>query len=205
MSVTSVTFLEAHAHSFRAIELSETEKAHKEALGELENMRHTMEKMEDERAEMIAEVEAQIERALASMAVDMDESDYDSRPSSRLSSRSAPSTLRRPSDSRPRPLRSFSTESTLAESYRVDSRDDTLVGGKGGIRESTVEEVDEEEEETVTTTKKKRFSATRSDLPQDGMTAVDEGISQKSDKIAQKVLQIQRKVRIFVLYSYSMS
>ncbi len=205
MSVTSVTFLEAHAHSFRAIELSETEKAHKEALGELENMRHTMEKMEEERAEMIAEVEAQIERALASMAVDMDESDYDSRPSSRLSSRSAPSTLRRPSDSRPRPLRSFSTESTLAESYRVDSRDDTLVGGKGGIRESTVEEVDEEEEETVTTTKKKRFSATRSDLPQDGMTAVDEGISQKSDKIAQKVLQIQRKVRIFVLYSYSMS
>lgn len=196
MSVTSVVFMEAHAHSLHATELSETEKAHKEALGELENMRHTMEKMEEERAEMIAEVEAQIERALASMAVDMDESDYDSRPSSRMSSRSAPSTLRRPSDSRPRPLRSFSTESTLAESYRVDSRDDTLVGGKG-VRESTVEEVDEEEEETVTATKKKRFSATRSDLPQDGMTAVDEGISQKSDKIAQKVLQIQRKVSIF--------
>ena len=74
-----------------------------------------MERMEQERAEMIAEVEAQIERALASMAVDMDDSDYGgSRPSSRLSSRSAPSALHL-SGSRPRPLRSFSTESTLTD------------------------------------------------------------------------------------------
>ena len=95
-------------------------------------MKEAMDKMEEERADMIAEVEAQIERALAHMAVDVDESDYgSSRPSSRLSSRSAPSgTLRRrPSDGMPRPLRSFSTESTLAESYH-DGKDDGL-GGNG--------------------------------------------------------------------------
>ena len=31
-------------------------------------------------------------------------------------------------------------------------------------------------------------------MPQDGMNAVDEGISMKSDRIAQKVLQIQQKL-----------
>ena len=153
-------------------------------------MKEAMDKMEEERADMIAEVEAQIERALAHMAVDVDESDYgSSRPSSRLSSRSAPSgTLRRrPSDGMPRPLRSFSTESTLAESYH-DGKDD----GLGGTGIKTVPEVEEEEEDILPS--KKRFSASKSDLPQDGMSAVDEGISQKSDKIAQKVLQIQRKL-----------
>ena len=173
------------------LELADTEAAHRDALDELEKMRSTMEKMEEERAEMIAEVEQQIERALASMAVDMDESEYGSRPSSRMSSRSAPSTLRRPSESRARPLRSFSTESTLAESYAGDAVDLPV---KKDVRESTVQEVEEEEEVPLSPSKKKRFSATHGDLPQDGMTAVDEGISQKSDKIAQKVLQIQRKV-----------
>ena len=58
--------------------------AHRQALQELEQMRQNMEKMEEERAEMIAEVEAQIERALAHMAVDVEDSDYGgSRPSSR--------------------------------------------------------------------------------------------------------------------------
>ena len=65
---------------------------------------------------------------------------------------------------------------------------------KKDVRESTVQEVEEEEEVPLSPSKKKRFSATQGDLPQDGMTAVDEGISQKSDKIAKKVLQIQRKV-----------
>ncbi|CAL1695802.1 unnamed protein product [Somion occarium] len=171
-------------------QLRDTETAHKNALEELEKMRDTMMKMEEEREEMIAEVEAQIERALAHMAVDVDESsDYgSSRPSSRLSSRSAPSTLRRrPSDSINRPLRSFSTDSTLAEAY--NGRDD----GPGSAGIKTVPEV-EEEEEPMTPSKKKRFSASKDDMPQDGMYAVDEGISQKSDKIAQKVLQIQRKL-----------
>ena len=48
-----------------------------------------MEFMEQERAEMVTEVEAQIEKALASMAMDIDDSDeYDSPPGSRLSSQS---------------------------------------------------------------------------------------------------------------------
>ncbi|KAL6309956.1 AEX-3 domain-containing protein [Sparassis latifolia] len=170
-------------------QLKDTETAHKGALEELEMMRQTMEKMEEERAEMIAEVEAQIESALASMAVDMDESDYGSRPSSRLSSRSAPSTYRRPTESRSRGLRSFGTESTLVDSYEGDERDEHA---KTPLSTGTVMEVDEEQEEAPP--KKKRFSASHGELPQDGMTAVDEGISQKSDKIAQKVLQIQRKV-----------
>ncbi|OBZ79713.1 hypothetical protein A0H81_01119 [Grifola frondosa] len=173
-------------------QLCDTETAHKEALKELENMRETMERMEEERAEMIAEVEAQIERALASMAVDVDDSDYGSRPSSRLSSRSAPATtFRRPSDPRARPLRSFSTESTLAESYAGDARDDFSV--KTDRVTSTVLEEDEEEDDVLSQKKQKRFSAVHDEM-QDGMKAMDEGISQKSDKIAQKVLQIQRKL-----------
>ena len=156
-------------------------------------MRSTMEKMEEERAEMIAEVEAQIERALAHMAVDVDDSDYGgSRPSSRMSSRSAPSTYRRPSDSRSRPLRSFSTESTLAESF---ANGDDLVKTER-VTNTVVEEEEElEEDAAAKEKKKKRFSAIDADMQHDGMKAVDEGISQKSDKIAQKVLQIQRKVR----------
>ena len=173
-------------------ELYETEGAHKEALQELERMRETMERMEQERAEMIAEVEAQIERALASMAVDMDDSDYGgSRPSSRLSSRSAPSALHR-SGSRPRPLRSFSTESTLTDLYAAgNGREDV---GTKSHRTATVEEVEEPSEDPDLSKRRKRFSATQLDAPQDGMSAVDEGISQKSDSIAQKVLDIQRKV-----------
>ncbi len=81
-------------------ELRDTENAHKKATEELEQMREMMDRMEEERAEMVAEVEAQIERALTSMAVDFDDSDYaSSRPVSRLSNisgtRSPPSERRR--------------------------------------------------------------------------------------------------------------
>lgn len=171
--------------------------AHKQALEELEQMRQTMERMEEERAEMIAEVEAQIERALASMAVEVDESEYGSRPTSRMSSRSAPNMRR--SGSRARPMRSFSTDSTLAESF-AGLEKESLV--KHPHRASTVPEVDEPAEESSdgadkgAEKKKKRFSGSRTGLPQDTMAAVDEGISLKSDKIAQKVMQIQRKVCI---------
>lgn len=165
---------------------------------ELEAMRNQMERMEEERAEMIAEVEAQIERALVHMAVDVDvdESDYGgSRPSSRLSTRSAPSTsggYRFPGDVRTRPLRSFSTESTLAESF---AHGDDLIKTErvtGTVMEE--EEESESDERSKGMDKKKRFSASVDIEQLDGMKAVDEGISQKSDKIAQKVLQIQRKV-----------
>lgn len=173
--------------------------AHRAAMEELEQMRSTMEKMEEERAEMIAEVEAQIERALVHMAVDVDvdadDSDYGgSRPSSRMSSRSAPSTYRRPSDSRSRPLRSFSTESTLAESF---ANGDDMVKTER-VTNTVVEEEEPEEDEATKEKRKKRFSALEVDA-HDGMNAVDEGISQKSDKIAQKVLQIQRKVSVSLL------
>ena len=89
-------------------------------------MRKTMEFMEQERAEMVAEVEAHIEKALASMAVDIDDSgEYDSRPGSRLSSHPG-SRLSRPSRRTSRScrmsdagirkqLRSFGTESTLVD------------------------------------------------------------------------------------------
>ncbi|KAG6842211.1 hypothetical protein C0991_000181 [Blastosporella zonata] len=175
-------------------QLKDTEMAHKEAILELERMRETMEKMEQERAEMVAEVEAQIERALASMAVDIDESDYaSSRPSSRsnsrMSSASGPSRSRRPSDAttKTRLLRSFGTEETLAESYGEIEDEETPANKPG-------KETNPEADETVTLNKKKRFSASEVDMPQDGMTAVDEGISLKSDNIAQKVLQIELKL-----------
>lgn len=193
--------------------LNDTEHAHKDALIELERMRETMERMEQERAEMVAEVEAQIERALASMAVDIDESDYggelSSRPGSRMSAsaRSASGTSsRRASDAvksgshenNGSRLRSFGTESTLAEAYER-GMDDTLVAGKS---ERETDTITEEEETPASPTKKKRFSATQSETVQDGMMAVDEGISERSDKIAQKVLQIQQKVSGYMIIDF---
>jgi nicotinamide N-methyltransferase len=182
-------------------ELKETEGAHREALVELQKMRETMDTMEQERAEMVAEVEAQIEKALASMAVDIDdESDeYDSQPGSRVSSRpgsrlsrpsSRTSRSRRTSDAgvRMKQLRSFATESTLVDSYDPAREE---VQAK---LELSKEEVIEEEDEAPSSPTKKRFSASGGEGQHDGMTAVDEGISERSDRIAQKVLQIQQKV-----------
>ncbi|KAK0506225.1 DENN domain-containing protein [Armillaria luteobubalina] len=175
-------------------QLKETETAHKDAMSELETMKETMDRMEQERTEMIAEVEAQIERALLSMAVGVEESDYgssrpNSRPSSRLSSFSTPRSRRTSDAGKTRHLRSFGTESTLAESYEEDNVEPVE---KIERKTGTIEEDDEEE--PLSPTRKKRFSATEVDVPQDGMNAVDEGISQKSDKIAQKVLEIQQKL-----------
>jgi len=164
-------------------------------------MRDTMDNMEQERAEMVAEVEAQIEKALASMAVDIEDSDEDdselgsrvSSPSiSRLSRpNSRTSRSRRTSDAGTRKqLRSFATESTLVESY------DTLREEAQAKLDLSKEEVIEEEDEAPPSpSKSKRFSASGGEVQQDGMTAVDEGISERSDRIAQKVLQIQQKVR----------
>jgi hypothetical protein len=163
---------------------------------ELSRMKETMDRMEEERAEMVAEVEAQIERALASMAVDIDESDYGgSRSSSRLSSASAPSRSRRASDAaKAHHLRSFGTESTLAEAYD-EGDEESPQGNKSEMTTETIQE-DDEEDLPSTPSRKKRFSASEVDAPQDGMNAVDEGISQKSEKIAQKVLQIEQKVSL---------
>ncbi|KDQ63546.1 hypothetical protein JAAARDRAFT_29564 [Jaapia argillacea MUCL 33604] len=173
-------------------QLKDTEAAHKDALLELEKMRSTMDKMEEERAAMVAEVEAQIESALASMAAGMYDDDSEcesSRPGSRLSSTSGRRT-RKVSDAtmKSRHMRSFATESTLAES---SEKEESV--GKIERTTGTVLEEEEEEEPPLSPSKKKRFSA-HSDLPQDGMVAVDEGISERSDRIAEKVLQIQQKL-----------
>ncbi|KAH9065743.1 DENN domain-containing protein [Lactarius vividus] len=182
-------------------QLKETEVAHRDALVELQKMRETMENMEQERAEMVAEVEAQIEKALASMAVDIDDSDEDdSRPASRSSSRppsrisrpsSRASRSRRASDAGPRmkQIRSFGTESTLVEPYDLvkEEAQAKLDLAKGPV-------IEEEDENPLSPSTKKRFSATGVEGQQDGMTAVDEGISERSDRIAQKVLQIQQKL-----------
>ncbi|KAI0308207.1 hypothetical protein B0F90DRAFT_1621067 [Multifurca ochricompacta] len=189
-------------------QLKETEAAHREALVELQKMRETMEIMEQERAEMVAEVEAQIEKALASMAVDIDDSDdYDSRPGSRVSSR-PPSRVSRPSSrasrsrrasdagARVKQLRSFNTESTLVESCDPSKEEAQT---KLELAKDTV--IEEEDEAPLSQARKKRFSASGVEGQQDGMTAVDEGISERSDRIAQKVLQIQQKV-MFALIAY---
>lgn len=181
------------------IELRDTEHAHKEAVLELQRMKETMDQMEQERAEMVAEVEAQIERALASMAVELDDSDYSSsRPASRLSNVSGSRSRRASDASKTRHLRSFGTESTLAESYGdvIESAEEGHASEKHRMTDTIVED----EEEEVVTAKKKRFSASEVDMPQDGMNAVDEGISQKSDKIAQKVLEIQQKVTLLSFF-----
>ncbi|KIY52728.1 hypothetical protein FISHEDRAFT_8434, partial [Fistulina hepatica ATCC 64428] len=172
-------------------QLKDTEMAHQKAMLELEGMREQMERMEEERAEMIAEVEAQIERALASMAVDIDESDYgSSRPSSRMSGTSDRS--RRPSASESnKRVRSFGTESTLAEAY--GDMEDTVVGPATslGVRSTgTIKEDEEEESPPCSPMQVKRFSATR----EESLDAVDEGITQKSNNIAEKMLEIQQKV-----------
>ena len=148
--------------------------------------------MEDERAQMVAEVEAQIERALAAMAVGMndledeEEDSYDSRPASPGSTGSRPSSLpsSRPTSRRPsrsRPMRSFSTESTLAEHDEELSRP---------LHETTIQE----DEEPDVMQAKKRFSMTSDDQGHDAMAAVDEGIHDNSDRISRRVLQIQQKV-----------
>lgn len=207
---------------FPVIELKEAENAHRDAVAELEKMRDAMVKMEQERLEMVAEVEAQIERALASMQVDIvsDVSEYSdySRPSSRTSD--IPTISRRPMtpgtpNSRSRQgsvtekrLRSYGTESTLVDydddaRHHVADRSTTVIeeteeeaDNGGRAKRPSIDEVQEIPDEDVTIVKK-RFSAEAKGVDknhQDAMGAVDMGISEKSDKIAQKVMEIQRKV-----------
>ena len=202
-------------------ELKEAEHAHRDAVGELEKMRDAMVKMEQERLEMVAEVEAQIERALASMQVEIhsDVSEYSdySRPNSRMSGPIAPGTpktrSRRGSASEKR-LRSYGTESTLVD-YNDDSRlhaadrsatviEETEEEGESDERRKgpSVDEVQDIPDEDVTIVKRFSAEANRIDKShQDAMGAVDMGISEKSDKIAQKVMEIQRKVSSQILSS----
>jgi len=191
-------------------------------------MRDAMVRMEQERLEMVAEVEAQIERALASMQVEIlsDVSEYsdDSRPNSRMSDIPAisrrsvtpgtPTTRSRKGSTTEKRLRSYGTESTLVD-YDDDSRHHAADRSTTVIEETEEEaenegrkkrpgagEVQEIPDEDLTI--KKRFSAEGNGVDknhQDAMGAVDMGISEKSDKIAQKVMEIQRKVSFEILSS----
>lgn len=142
-------------------------------------MKSEMERMEREREDERAEIEAQIERALASMHVgELDFSDSDleeepaSRPTSRMSSRSDTRGRARSSDAASRRADPEASPAT----HKTDRETGTIEEG--------------EEEEDPATGKPKRFSASGD---QD-LRAVDEGINQKSDKIAKKVQEIQEKV-----------
>lgn len=189
------------------LELNNAEGAHKKALSELDQMRYQMVTMEQERLAMVAEVEAQIECALLSMQVELDEddSDYESRPSSRLSSASGTHTPhtggnrtphRKHSDASRKGMRSYATDSTFVEYEEI-----IPVMYRPMNTVNVIEEEDEPPISPISPSKKKRFSFNATDEPgnnnnnhQDAMVAVDEGISEKSDRIAQKVLQIQKKV-----------
>lgn len=177
--------------------LRDTENAHKAAVNDMEAMREQMERMEEERAEMIAEVEAQIENALQSMAVGIDGSDdelqYDG--ASDVASINPPRSRKGSIPKMPskRHLRAFPTETTLAESPSVE---DVTITINDRVTDTVIEE--KEEEEIPQSPMTKRFSAHTEDA-HDAMIAVDEGISEKSDRITQKVLQIQQKVRAFAL------
>ncbi|KIO33535.1 hypothetical protein M407DRAFT_3872 [Tulasnella calospora MUT 4182] len=61
--------LAAHEKHMLQQRLVDTESKHKHAVVELERMKVEMEEMEEEREKMVADVEAQIERALASMTL----------------------------------------------------------------------------------------------------------------------------------------
>jgi EEF1A N-terminal glycine/lysine methyltransferase len=87
-------------------------------------------------------------------------------------------------------LHSFGTESTLVESY--DAMREEAQAKLDFAKEELVEE---EDEAPASPSRKKRFSSSGVEGQPDGMTAADEGISERSDRTGQKVLQIQQKVR----------
>ncbi|KIM25078.1 hypothetical protein M408DRAFT_26482 [Serendipita vermifera MAFF 305830] len=88
--LTSLVTMTAQEKQKLQIQLQETEGAQRMAAAELDRMKHNMEKMENERAQMVAEVEAQIERALQSMMIgdsdmEWDEDDLDEIPNEHTS------------------------------------------------------------------------------------------------------------------------
>jgi len=155
---------------------------------ELERMRVNMDEMERERAQMVAEVEAQIEKALQSMAFSDGVSISDSsRPGSVFSTRpNSPSV-----NSVGRPVRSFGTASTLAGDEDVKSGDDKNLAEAS---EDITAVHPTSDGEPLTEVRLRKFSATHMDSTTDGLKGMDHGITEKSDQVAQKVLQIQQKL-----------
>jgi hypothetical protein len=179
---------------------------------ELERMRQEMDEMERERSQMIAEVEAQIERALVSMAFSDNMSDAGiseggtSRPGSALSSHasSRPSS-RTGGASYNTHLRSFGTATTLApDDQLVESHpfgDESGPSLHSPTIMTTVKEADEDVQpqprkvEPLSENALRRWTSIKREPHNDGLTAIDVGISERSDAVAQKMLQIQQKVR----------
>ncbi|KAG9026759.1 hypothetical protein FRB95_008508 [Tulasnella sp. JGI-2019a] len=216
--LVSVTAHEKHMLQTRLVE---TESKHKQAAVELERMRQEMEEMEEEREKMVQEVEAQIERALASMTLtDNYESDYSggsqysgrgrfNRANSRASIISRPSTAGSnhsitnltTTNSTVR-LRSFATSSTLANDNQQDlshppsedlAHDETMV-----IQEEDAENGSVNSREAAAAAppevRKRKFSANSREAHLDGLDAVDVGISQRIDNVAEKMMAIQQKL-----------
>ncbi|THH11090.1 hypothetical protein EW145_g869 [Phellinidium pouzarii] len=173
-------------------QLHDTESAHKDAMLELEGMRQAMEKMEEERAELVAEVEAQIERALVSMSMSIEMSDSEG---SQGDGSHQSTSSRTPSN-----MGSRRSSNAAAQSPpRAMSMDSTTLAGTAENDDMTRHSVEssaiaEEEEPPSTDANSDASGAPAGDRSQDAMVAVDEGIHQNSDKIAQKVLQIQQKL-----------
>ena len=177
-------------------------------------MREEMEEMERERSQMIAEVETQIERALVSIAFSDGNSEglsdlVLSRPGSAMSSRRSDS---RPSSrnggametgsSQNHTLRSFDTATTLAEEQAmalVDShpRGDHSNVMIGSILATKMTENDKRLPTSLSEIALRRFSGAKRDEPHDVLSRMDRSISERSDAVAQRMAQIQRKVRNF--------
>lgn len=154
---------------------------------EMERLRDYIDKMEEERSQLVAEVEAQIERALANMAIPVEMSDSEAEEGSQMLD-SLPPTRPASSAGVSFARRSINTETTLADTGETDEETRHSV-------DSTIPEIDERDAASETN----HSQRTPGDKGSDAMDAVDEGIHQNSDKIAQKVLQIQQKVRLRVI------
>ncbi|KZO98294.1 hypothetical protein CALVIDRAFT_478877 [Calocera viscosa TUFC12733] len=183
-----------------AMRLSHVEHEHQDALSQLDQMRLNMEAMEREREQMVAEVEEQIERALASMSFNDSMSETGtSRTGSRAGSRA--STPGSGSNTGRRIPRSYSTGTTLRDNLDEEDLIEHEIGMNAGDIETgkrrleKIEEQARESDASPPPARKKRFSASGRDQgAEDAMGAVDAGISEKSDRISEKVNQIQMKV-----------
>jgi len=164
--------------------------------------------MEEERELMVAEVEAQIERALASMLVDDEEGAMyrsQSRPTSRGSRMATPIAVR--SRSAPGSRRASFTAADMAPPMMDSFAPGGIAEHTHVLRESRsmVEEAIEEERDEREKEEREKAAKDRKDQQKElskkksrnfeDMDPLDAGISEKSDRIAQKVLQIQQKVR----------
>ncbi|KAF8308867.1 hypothetical protein DL93DRAFT_2063479 [Clavulina sp. PMI_390] len=149
--------------------LYSTESAHREAIVELERMKEEMDEMERERSQMIAEVEAQIERALVSMAFSDNMSDTGT---------------------------NHGMTRAMSESGTMNEREFPN-GGVPGSRPGSAmsSRASSRAGQPLSEKALRRFSAQRRDSNAGALHEVDYGISERTDAVAQKMLAIQQKVR----------